>query len=238
MAEQQDRIKKLVAAHSVLVGITPIIPIPLLDDLVKTYFQRRMVRKIAAEYGVSLDNKAVPILADDASNGCIKGCLSMIFIYPFKKIFRKIFFFLEWKRAISTVSSSYHQGILLSMAFEDQVYANTANIDAQKVREAMDATCKEVGVDPINRAVRYTFEQSKDNLKKLARLLQRNLPKFSGQPDEEEINVTKELLEKEEEASGISTQLDQVIHQIPPSYFENLRAKFKQHLTKTPQNKS
>src|SRR5436305_880777 len=34
-------------AHAVLAGLTPLIPVPVVDDLAKNYFRRRLVRRLA-----------------------------------------------------------------------------------------------------------------------------------------------------------------------------------------------
>ena len=38
--------QKLIITHAVLTGLTPLIPVPIVDDLVKSYFQRRLVREV------------------------------------------------------------------------------------------------------------------------------------------------------------------------------------------------
>src|SRR5262245_48986903 len=92
--------QKLILSHAVLIGLTPLIPIPFVDDLVKSYFQRRMVRKLSAIYGKILSDQEIKTLADDPDQGCLWGCLSNVLLFPLKLLFRLIFFFLEWKRAV------------------------------------------------------------------------------------------------------------------------------------------
>src|SRR5688572_3365162 len=99
MSDQVSTNQTLIVSHSVLAGLTPLIPIPLLDDLVRTYFVRRLVRKLAAANRYILSDEEIKVLADERESGCLRGCMTTAFLLPFKLIFRKVFFFLEWKRA-------------------------------------------------------------------------------------------------------------------------------------------
>ena len=82
----------LILTHAVLVGLTPLIPIPVLDDLVKSFFYRNMVKSLAAAYGASLSSDEIARLAEEQSSGCLNGCLFRITEYwripsPFKTPF-------------------------------------------------------------------------------------------------------------------------------------------------------
>src|ERR1044072_3901696 len=105
MSDRQDAIQvreaggqqRGLVTHAVLVGLTPLIPVPLLDDEVKNYFRRRMVRALAASAGRALDEKELDALPSEAERGCLTGCLFTVIVYPLKAIFRKVFYFLEIK---------------------------------------------------------------------------------------------------------------------------------------------
>ena len=100
---------------AVLVGLTPLIPLPFVDDLARVALRRRLVRGVAAEEGVDLAPAMVEALAGEPAGGCL-GTLPKLVLYPINKIFRKIFFFLEVKRAVDLVSTSWHYGWLLQVA--------------------------------------------------------------------------------------------------------------------------
>src|SRR5215208_1942675 len=92
MAELSSTNQRQIILHAVLAGLTPLIPVPLVDDLVKSYFQRRMVRKLAAAHRRRLSDADIETLADDQDSGCLAGCLTTVLLLPLKAIFRKIFF--------------------------------------------------------------------------------------------------------------------------------------------------
>jgi hypothetical protein len=227
---QEGGNQRLIITHAVLTGLTPLIPVPILDDLVKSYFQRRLVRQLAEAYRLSLSEPDVRILADDPGGGCLSGCLGGALLLPFKLIFRKLFFFLEWKRAADTVSRTYHQGYLLECALRELWFPRQRN--AVDVRTAVDALLHEVGTGPVERAVSITFNQSKGALKSAASLLRRSLQNISGRPDEARVARAAEAVEAEEEREieGVITRLQKSIQSIPDDYFENLRKRLAERL--------
>src|ERR671912_751047 len=94
--------------HAIFVGLTPLIPVPVVDDLAQAYFRRRLVRTLAASHGRTLSAEELDALTSEPGGGCLRGCAVQVVLYPLKKIFRKIFFFLEWKRAADLTSQTYH----------------------------------------------------------------------------------------------------------------------------------
>src|SRR4051812_37093618 len=108
----------IIATHAVLTGLTPLIPVPVLDDLLYTYFMRSMVRRLAAANGHNLKGDEVKTLSAQ-TGGCGLGCFATLLIYPFKKLLRKVLYFLEWKRASDLISRTYCEGYLLGAAFSE-----------------------------------------------------------------------------------------------------------------------
>lgn len=217
--------QRLIITHAVLTGLTPLIPVPIVDDLVKSYFQRRLVRELTRVYAVTLTEREMKTLADDPGSGCLAGCLGGALLLPFKVIFRKLFFFLEWKRAADTVSRTFHQGYLLECALKEGWFPGQRN--ASELRAAIDAVCREVGTGPVGRAVSLTLDQSKATLKSAANLLNRSLKSVSGKPDAERVARAAEAVEAEEEREieGVINKLQKSIQSVPEGYFYNLRAR-------------
>jgi len=219
----------LITTHAVLVGLTPLIPIPIIDDLIKSYFQRRLIRKLATAYSYNLSTKDIKTLADNPDTGCLWGCLGMVFLYPIKKIFSKIFFFLEWKRAIDIVSKTYHHGYLFEYVLQEQWLAPAGSRNAAEVRAAMDTVCREINISPIEKAVSGTFYQSKEVLKGAADLLRRSLQRTPGKPSEESVAQAAEAVEAEEEQQlgGVVSKLQKAIQNIPSEHFQSMQARLK-----------
>lgn len=218
--------QRQIILHSVLAGLTPLIPVPFVDDLAKTYFKRRMVRKLAAAHNQSFNDTDVATLADDPDSGCLAGCLTTALIYPLKAIFRKIFFFLEWKRAVDIVSHIYYHGDLLDCAFAEGWVAPYGPRDARQTRAAIDGILTQLNTSLIERAVRGVFTQSKAAVSGAARLLQNGFRSLRGKPSEQDVARVIESLEEEEEreVAGVINQLQSAINNIPSEHFERLRA--------------
>src|ERR1041384_4225945 len=82
----------VLVTHAVLTGLTPLIPVPLVDDLVKSYFRKRLVRSLAASAGRVLSEEELDALASEGGGGCLRGCVATALVYPLKAVFRKIFY--------------------------------------------------------------------------------------------------------------------------------------------------
>ena len=225
MKTQSSANQRQVILHAVLAGLTPFIPIPFVDDVVKTYFKRRLVRQLAASHGQSFHDTDLATLADDADTGCLTGCLTTMLIYPLKAVFRKIFFFLEWKRAIDIVSHTYYRGYLIDVAFAEGWVAPYGLRDAKQIRAAMDSVLAQLNTSLIDRSVRGIFRQSRSALRSAARLLQNGLRNLRGKPSEQDVAQVIEALEEQEEreVAGVINQLQNAINKIPAEHFEHLR---------------
>jgi hypothetical protein len=128
----------VLVTHAVLTGLTPLIPVPLVDDLVKSYFRKRLVRSLAASAGRVLSDEEANTLASESEGGCLRGCVGAVLIYPLKAVFRKIFYFLEWKRAVDLTSRTYHFGYLVGHALRRREGAPSL-LDAHGARAVNEA---------------------------------------------------------------------------------------------------
>jgi hypothetical protein len=157
-----------VAFHAVASGLTPLIPIPFLDDYALRQVRERMVRAVLEEHGLSTaPAKAVGILAGShvtsSLGGQLLGLLKTVALFPFKKILRKAFFVLWVKDCVDMASYSLHHGFLLQHALtRGDLNASTVTGDAPlKVHAAIVATCKEQDSRPINQLLGRLFAGSK-----------------------------------------------------------------------------
>jgi hypothetical protein len=216
--------------YSVFVGLTPLIPVPVLDDLAQSYFRRRLVRMLAASHGRALSAGEVEALVAERGGGCLRGCVAQAVLYPLKKIFRKVFYFLEWKRAADLTSQTYHFGYLLNYALQPRADGDSLiNMrGAGEVRAAIDAVCLEAPIKPVESAVGGTFRQSKRVLRSAASLLAQALRRVTGsRPDREEVARVIESVEPEEEREieTVVTRMQKSLANVPEEHFRGLRAR-------------
>lgn len=230
--------QRSIITHAVLIGLTPLIPVPFIDDVVKGYFQRRLVRMLAAAHGRELSAEDVAVLTEERGSGCLRGCLGQAFIFPLKMIFRKVFFFLEWKRAVDLTSHSYHQGYLLDYALREGLLATRTPQarSAAEVRTAIDEVCLQAPIKPVESAIKLSFRQSKSMLKAGAKVLERALKRVTGKPDERQLSeaVTSVEAEEEKEIGGVVSRLQRLIEAIPDEHFSTLRTRLAARLRAQP----
>jgi hypothetical protein len=238
MSDRQDSIQvrdaggqqRGLVTHAVLVGLTPLIPVPLLDDLVKNYFRRRMVRSLAASAGRTLDEKELDALASERERGCLTGCLFAVLVYPVKAIFRKVFYFLEIKRAVDLASRTYHFGYVISYALRPRE-GGASPLDlygAKAVNEAAQEACRDAPIKPVEAAIGGTFRKSRNVLRGAAALLAGSLRRVSGRAQPERVAEAIEAIEPEEERElePVVTRIQRSMASVPDEHFRDLRARF------------
>lgn len=231
MSAPQSNSSQFLVTHAILTGLTPLIPVPLVDDLFYNYFMRSMVRKLAAMHDKELGTGEVEILSSQPGRGCALGCLGMVFLYPFKKILRKVFYFLELKRAADTISHTYYVGYLLDVALAQGWLSGTEAANATKVNTAIHAVLARTNTSVISRAAFGVVNQSKGLLKNLGQLLLRTLP--GGRRGEKEVEAAASAVESEENAAlrRLFDQFQQAIATLPAEHFQQLKQQFSQEMS-------
>jgi hypothetical protein len=149
--------------YAVFVGLTPLIPLPFLDDLTQRYFERRLIGRLLREHQASPTDEHIDALAapPPSPHGAVLGCLLTALLYPIKKLFRKLFFFLEIKRALDLVSTTYSLGYALDHALGEGLYSAGGSRPPAELRQAIERVLSRVGTSPINLAVRGAFLASR-----------------------------------------------------------------------------
>jgi hypothetical protein len=244
MADRRELVKAedgggqqhVLVTHAVLTGLTPLIPVPLVDDLVKSYFRKRLVRSLAAGAGRALGDEELDALASESGGGCLGGCVASVLVYPLKAVFRKLFYFLEWKRAVDLTSRTYHFGYLVGHALRRREGAPSL-LDAHGARavsDAIEAVCREAPIKPLESAVGGTFRKSKGVLRGAAALLSKSLRRQPPRP--ERVAEAIESVEPEEarELRPVVTRLQSSIANVPEEHFRNLRDQLEARLANTP----
>jgi hypothetical protein len=140
----------LLVTHAVLAGLTPLVPVPWVDDQLYLYALRSMVQRLGAAHGKKLPSDDIEVLIAQTGRGCALGCLGSVLVYPIKKVLRKLFFFLEWKRAVDTISHTYYRGYLLDAALAEGWLDKHG---AARLRAAIDTVLAGTNTSLVSRAV-------------------------------------------------------------------------------------
>lgn len=217
-----------ILTYSVLVGLSPLVPVPFVDDWLVNYFRRRLVRSLASTHGQQFSDESVSLLADESSDkGCLFGCLSMVILYPLKKIFRKAFYFLEWKRAVDLTSHTYHFGYLLNFALREGFLKSDTN-NLADVRTILDDVCNDTPIKPVESVVGGTFRQTKSLIFSGVEVLEKAFRNLKDKPTRDDVSVAVESIveEEKEKLEGITNKLGGGIAGIPEEHFKAMREKF------------
>ena len=217
-------------APVVMIGASALIPVPFLDDVVKEYLEKRLFRELAASEDLSLSKQEQEHLTQEPSKGgcCALGCLSSAFLYPLKKLLRKLFFFLEIKRAVDQATTALAQAWLFRLALKKELWVPGGDIElCHRVRRAIREACLSHGVQPLEAAVKHAFAETKSTMMDFA-------GKFSKDTttSDDDMGEAVDRLEREQEEKlkGITERLSASLNQVSGAYLEKFGVTFETHL--------
>ncbi|MCE9672480.1 hypothetical protein LY474_32200 [Myxococcus stipitatus] len=156
-----------VALHAVASGLTPLIPVPFLDDYALAQVREQLVRSLLEERGLKPPDKAVTALAGShlgrALGGRLVSYLRGLMLLPMKKLFRKVFLVLWVKDCVDVASVSLHHGYLIHHALDrgDLDHGTLEGDTPERIHAAIIAACAEVDARPVNQALRRLFASSR-----------------------------------------------------------------------------
>lgn len=223
--------------YAVLGGLCPLIPIPFLDDLIIGVIRRNMVRAILGRAGLKPTDDQVATLTHEDRGGCLMGCLTMVVVYPLKKIFRKIVYVLAVKDCADVASKLLHEGLLLRYAIASGLITTEhlhryQHPRLEHVRAATVAACEEIDTRPINQLLRRLFSSSKGLMTDAARMLGSSIKARRSKPrDAEAVSEAIDAVEgaERDKLEGQVDQLDSELKE-QAAYFKHLEGLFDRHL--------
>ena len=220
----------LLVTHAVLTGLTPLVPIPFVDDYVYAYFMRSMVQRLADSHARQISPEDIAVLASQPGRGCALGCLGSVLLYPIKKVLRKVFFFLELKRAVDTITHTYYQGYLIDAALDAGWFEQHG---ARKLRAAIDAVLMRTNTSLFSHAISGVVNQSKGILKGAGELLTTYLSGNRAARAQDDVARVVASVEEEETTrlGGLTSQLQSAIATLPAAHFEQLKLELSKELT-------
>lgn len=134
--------------HAILCGLCALIPLPWVDEWAERKARRQLYRDLAAARGVVLPDTEIEVLVEDRSS-LVLGCLFMALVWPVKKLFRTVFYFLTLKDVVDGVALAGHRAAMLDAALRRGVLPGKA----EEVRAEMDAVLGRYRWSPISRLV-------------------------------------------------------------------------------------
>ncbi|MCB9758693.1 MAG: hypothetical protein H6739_02540 [Alphaproteobacteria bacterium] len=135
-----------IAHYGLLSGLCPLIPLPFVDEWVLRRVRAALFVELLQAQGVSEAGANADTLSED-TRAFFPGCLWGAFLYPIRKLFRTVLFFLLIKDCLDQATETLHRGQMVLLAAERGLLpAHTA-----EVRAHMDQACRDQSISPINR---------------------------------------------------------------------------------------
>lgn len=149
---------------TLLVGLSPLIPVPVVDDLITAALSRWRVKYFATRYGLALTKEEIKILATEQQIGCLAGVANRTFGYILKRIWANALPWLEAGRAADLLARDYYYGILLDYAFAEGLYKAGNLAETQR----LNTNIYEVRKGANLRQLQALFKASSKGAKQLA----------------------------------------------------------------------
>jgi hypothetical protein len=147
-------------------SLFPLVPVPFVDDFALGRIRQRLVTRVLASWGARLTPAQINLLAGGSAPWTMGRVASKVALYPLKKLFRKVVYFLAMKDSVDTLSKLFHQGYLLHVAAARGAFANPgggAPDDARirAVADAVHATLSATDTKPLGNLVLGVFRNSR-----------------------------------------------------------------------------
>ena len=162
VSDLSSRSSRIIATHSAIAGLCPLIPLPFVDDMVIRRIHRRMCVALFEAHGLQLTPAGAKALTA-APSGWMRGAATSMALFPLRKVMRKIVYLLAIKDCSEVASAVFHDGWLLAQLLEHPPAGRKAGqaLDnpkyLKKVRKAMLGTYVDVDPAPLRRALVGAF---------------------------------------------------------------------------------
>jgi hypothetical protein len=216
-----------VANHAVAAGLTPLIPVPFVDDYALRRVREHMVRSLLDERALSAPPLTVAVLAglhpregSRLQQFASKAALLSLRL-AWSKGYRRLITGLWLKDCVDMASLCLHHGYLLQHALErgDLPADALATPDAaRRVQAAIHAACAELDARPINQALSRLFAGSRLVRDALAEALAH----FQGAPLRPHLDETGEEVSLAERLAAVLWE--------KRGYFQTLESLYARHL--------
>ncbi len=139
-------IHAVVAQTAFLVGLTPLIPLPFVDEFVRIRLLKRSFRRVGAALGVDLSPAVLRALSEDRQ-GMVAGCAVALIWWPIKKLFKTILYFLTIKESLDWICEGALRAEMVHHACLNGVLPDHPD----RVRQTMLRVLKGHHYSPVNR---------------------------------------------------------------------------------------
>lgn len=138
--------RPLVARNAVGVGLAALIPLPWVDEWARRRLNRASFRAAAQDAGVALSAQTIDRLVRDQGS-LLWGLFVAVLIWPIKKLFRTIFYFLTIKDVLDWTTEAAIRAEMIHMAAVSGALPERVD----EVRRHMDEVLERHRYSPVTR---------------------------------------------------------------------------------------
>lgn len=247
-----DRSRSLpIIFSTLLVGLSPLIPIPIVDDLITAALSRWRVKYLAAQYGIMLSKPEVKLLADLQQSGCLGGFAQRTLGYVVRSFFQNLLFWLEAGRVTNLLAQSYYDGVLLDYAFAEGLYQTGDLAAAKHLRDQIiqvrmgansrqlttllkssSAHTKKLAAQFIRDVYEQYFKNILNTLHVRWRQVLRRKEEFNAQADQNAGNLNESAPGWKERYLPLFNDFSQAIAEVSPRELESLCLALRERMNK------
>ncbi|HHH27405.1 MAG TPA: hypothetical protein ENK57_03515 [Polyangiaceae bacterium] len=216
--------QSLLLTHTTFVALTPLIPLPFVDDMVQGRLERRMVRLLAEAHGLRIWEEEIKILAHGPRKSVVAGIAKGVVLAPFKKILRKVFIVLTGKKMVDLATQTYHVGWLLDLAFARGWCSPAGPHHAREIRAAIERVLAQVplATSPVTRALEAGYDSSREALGDLFEMVQAQMGVLRREPRDDQVDGIVDDVERHGVMGKIVEQLRHALVDVPEEHFVDL----------------
>jgi hypothetical protein len=126
-------------ADATLAGLSVLIPIPFVDDAFEAFFRKRIPAAVARSRGRTIPGEVRAVLEEDDGRGGCAALPARVAIGLFKRLSRKLLYFLTVKQATDRLSYYWYRAFLVDhmLASAHLESADTARVAHQAMEELL-----------------------------------------------------------------------------------------------------
>ena len=213
-------------------ALTPLIPLPFVDDMVQARLERRMVRQLAEAHGLRIWEEEIRILAEGPKRNVVAGIAKGVVLAPVKRILRKVFIVLLGKKMIDVATRTYHVGWMIDLAFARGWCSPVGPHRAREVRAAIDRVLVQVplATSPVTRALKAGYESSREALGDLFERMQAQMGVLKRDPRDDKVDGVLGDAESDGVMAKIIEQLRHALFDVPDEHFVDLERRLAREL--------
>lgn len=218
-ASVAPKAQREILIHAVLAGLTPLIPLPFLDDWARHGIQIRMTRRIATVHKLSLDDAALRTLGTETGSDepLILSVAKKLAFFPIRRVLRTALFFLIVKDIVEVASRTYHVGYLMDHVM---THGWQATEPTERVRAAIDDVCRSADTSPVRRVFSSVFKESRE-------LIGAAVQSLRGMKKDEDRSAEAG---RPSEVDALVDRLQRAFDVMPPDHFVSLRRELEKAL--------